>query len=87
MFSKDQLNVAFTTTEGHNLMCTGNEAAAHEVALDEEYIFKAYDDTPAGRGAYPPGMSTESVEKKGASSNYGLIPSANFRLQRPRLHG
>jgi hypothetical protein len=46
MFSKDQLNVAFTTTEGHNLMCTGNEAAAHEVALDEEYVFKAYDDTP-----------------------------------------
>jgi hypothetical protein len=53
MFSKDQLNVAFMTTEGHNLMCTGNEAAAHEVALDEfTYIFtylnifKAYDDTP-----------------------------------------
>jgi hypothetical protein len=50
MFSKDQLNVAFTTTEGHNLMCTGNEAAAHEVALDKEYVFKAYDDTPGSRG-------------------------------------
>jgi hypothetical protein len=43
---KRPVNVAFTTTEGHNLMCTGNEAAAHEVALDEEYVFKAYEDTP-----------------------------------------
>jgi hypothetical protein len=27
-------------------MCTGNEAAAHEVALDEKYVFKAYNNTP-----------------------------------------
>jgi CTP:molybdopterin cytidylyltransferase MocA len=43
---KDQLNTAFTTIPGHDNGCTDNESAAHEVALDEQYVFMATDDTP-----------------------------------------
>jgi hypothetical protein len=45
-FPKEQLNIAFTTTEGHDVHCSGNESAAHKVALDDAYVFMAFDDTP-----------------------------------------
>jgi hypothetical protein len=45
-FHKDILNTAFTAIEGHNVLCKTNEAAAHQVALDEQFVFMIYEDTP-----------------------------------------
>jgi hypothetical protein len=45
-YPKDILNTAFTTLEGHETACRGNEAAVHQVALDENFVFTIYDDTP-----------------------------------------
>jgi hypothetical protein len=33
-FPKDQLNIAFSTVDGHDVRCTGNEGAAHQIALE-----------------------------------------------------
>jgi hypothetical protein len=45
-FPKDQLNIAFSTVDGHNVRCTGNEGAAHQVALNDNFVFHVYEDTP-----------------------------------------
>jgi hypothetical protein len=45
-FQKEILNTAFTAIEGHNVLCKTNEAAAHQVALDEQFVFMIYEDTP-----------------------------------------
>jgi hypothetical protein len=38
--------MAFTTVEGHDTACLKNEGAVHQVALDENFAFTIYDDTP-----------------------------------------
>jgi hypothetical protein len=43
---KNQLNMAFTTIADHSAKCVNNKSAAHQVALDESYVFYAYEDTP-----------------------------------------
>jgi hypothetical protein len=45
-FPKDQLHIAFSTVDGHNVRCTGTEAAAHQVALDDNFVFHVHEDTP-----------------------------------------
>jgi hypothetical protein len=45
-FHKDILNRAFTAIEEHNVLCKTNEAAAHQVALDKQFVFMIYEDTP-----------------------------------------
>jgi hypothetical protein len=45
-FPKDQLNIAFTTVEDHDVRCTGNEIAVHQIALDDNYVFHVQEDTP-----------------------------------------
>jgi hypothetical protein len=45
-FPKDQLHIAFSTVDGHDVRCTGNEAAAHQVALDDNFVFHVHEDTP-----------------------------------------
>jgi hypothetical protein len=46
VYPKDQLNTAFTTLEGHDVMCKTNEGAIHQAAIDDDYVFQADDDTP-----------------------------------------
>jgi hypothetical protein len=45
-FQKEILNTAFTAIEGHNVLCKTNEAAAHQVALDKQFVFMIYEDMP-----------------------------------------
>jgi hypothetical protein len=43
---KDQLNIAFSPVDDHDVRCTVNEGAAHQVALDDNFLFHVYKDTP-----------------------------------------
>jgi hypothetical protein len=43
---KDQLNTAFTTIADHRAECVYNKSAAHQVALEDSYVFHVYEDTP-----------------------------------------
>jgi hypothetical protein len=43
---KDQLNTAFHMQEDHRADCRGNETVVHQVAMDENYVFFAFEDTP-----------------------------------------
>jgi hypothetical protein len=45
-FPKDQLNLAFSTVDDHDVRCTGNEGAVHQIALDNNYVFHVHEDTP-----------------------------------------
>jgi hypothetical protein len=46
-FPEDLLNTAFLDTDRHSINCMSNKAAAaHQVALDEEYVFLVEEDTP-----------------------------------------